>query len=66
MAGVLQALSRELADIENELEEIKGDRKAAVQRRKEIMAALLAYDTNPKDLDDELNRPKADASPDLK
>ena len=66
MAGVLQALSRELAEIENELEEVKADRKALVQRRKEIMAALLSYDTNPKDLEDELNRPKEDASPDLK
>jgi hypothetical protein len=55
-----------LAEIENELEEVKADRKALVQRRKEIMAALLSYDTNPKDLEDELNRPKEDASPDLK
>lgn len=66
MAGVLQSLSRELAELENELDEIKADRKACVQRRKEIMAALLTYDTNPKDLEDELNRPKDDASPDLK
>jgi hypothetical protein len=66
MAGVLQALSRELTEIETELDEVKADRKALVQRRKEIMAALLAYDTNPKDLEDELNRPKDDASPNLK
>ena len=66
MAGVLQSLSRELTEIEDELDEVKMDRKALTQRRKEIMAALLAYNTNPSDLEAELNKPKDSDSPDLK
>jgi hypothetical protein len=66
MAGVLQALSRELSEIEAELEDVKEDRKALTARRKAIHAALLAYEKNPADLEIELNKPKDDASPNLK
>jgi hypothetical protein len=66
MAGILQSLSRELADIENELDEVKQDRKALTQRRREIMTALLAYESNPSNLEAELNKPKDEPEPNLK
>ena len=66
MAGILQSLSRELTEIENELDEVKLDRKALTQRRREIMAALLEYESNPGSLEAELNKPKDEQEPDLK
>jgi chromosome segregation ATPase len=66
MAGILQSLSRELTEIEQELDEVKLDRKALTQRRREIMTALLAYESNPASLEAELNKPKDEQEPDLK
>ena len=66
MSGTLQNLSRELAEIEEELEEVKLDRKALVQRKKELLAALYVYQTNPSELEAELNKPKESDTPDLK
>jgi len=66
MAGILQTLSRELAEIEHELAEVKEDRKALTLRRKEIMTALFAYESNPSSLEAELNKPKEEPEPNLK